>query len=178
MPGARYADLSLEEDQQLQQIENNPLLREKVRLRARVIRLSQRQMGARAIAQYTGRNYRSIRRDLERWEQRGVEGLSDGSAPGKKSPLNEVHRQWLQEKLADGVNHTASTLAAGLRERFGIRANRENVRVCLRELGYTWQRNRYVPVKEVNPEVLREHKASLETLKRGTRRSAGSRVSR
>lgn len=174
MPPARYAQLTTEQDHQLQKVENNPLLREKVRLRARVIRLSYRRMGAADIGAYTGRNYRSVIRDLERWEERRVEGLSDGTAPGNKSPLGEEQRAWLREKLTEEVNHTASDLAAGLRERFDIRANRENVRVCLLELGYSWQRNRYVPVKEVNPELMQEHKASLETLKRGRRKVASS----
>jgi transposase len=173
MPAARYAKLTGEEDDQLRKIENNPLLREKVRLRARVIRLSQRGMGATAIAEYTGRNYRSIRRDLERWEKHGMAGLTDGSAPGNKSPLGEEQRAWLLEKLTEEVNHTASDLAAGLRARFGVRANRESVRLCLREMGYSWKRNRYVPVKAVDPEMLHEHKASLETLTRG-RKKVGS----
>jgi transposase len=131
-------------------------------------------MRATAIAEYTGRSYRSIRRDLERWEKRGMEGLSDGSAPGNKRSLGEVERQWLGEKLAEGVNYTASDLAAGLRQQFGVRANRENVRLCLRAMGYSWQRNRYVPVKEVDPKLLREHQASLETLKRGLKKVASS----
>lgn len=174
MPAARYAHLTFEQDQQLQKVENNPLLREKVRLRARVIRLSQRGMSASKISEYSGRNYRSIIRDLERWEERGIEGLSDGSAPGNKSPLGEEQRAWLREKLTEEMNHTASDLATGLRELFNIRANRESVRACLRELGYSWQRNRYVPVKEVDPELLHEHKASLETLKRGHTKAGSS----
>ena len=110
--------MTAEQDEQLRQVENNPLLREKVRLRARVIRLSHRKMGATEIAEYTGRNYRSIIRDLERWERRGMEGLVDGSAPGNRSPLGEAERAWLAEQLAYDVNHTASDLAEQLRERF------------------------------------------------------------
>ncbi len=68
MPTVGYAHLSCEEDQELRKMENNTMLREKVTLRARVIRLSQRKTGASAIAEYTERNYRSIRRALERWE--------------------------------------------------------------------------------------------------------------
>jgi transposase len=131
-------------------------------------------MGAAAIAEYTGRNYRSIIRDLERWEARGIEGLTDGSAPGNKSPLGEEQRVWLREKLTEEVNYSANDLAKGLRERFTIRANRESVRVCLRELGYSWQRHRYVPVKAVDTKLLHEHKASLEILKRGHKQVASS----
>jgi transposase len=130
-------------------------------------------MGASEIGEYTGRHYRSIIRDLERWEERGMAGLSDGSAPGNKRALGEEQRAWLLEKLTEEVNHTASDLAAGLQARFTIRANRENVRVCLRDMGYSWKRNRYVPIKTVDPERLHEHKASLETLKRG-RKKVGS----
>lgn len=174
MSRARYVQLTDEQDKGLREIESNPLLREKVRLRARVIRLSHRKMSAAEIAEYSGRGYRSIIRDLERWEERGFEGLGDGSAPGNKSPLGAAQQQWLREKLMEDLKHTASDLAEQLRKRFNIRANRESVRVCLREMGYSWQRNRYVPVKEGDPELLHEHKTSLETLKRGRRRVGSS----
>lgn len=117
MPTAKYARLTAAQDQPLPQIENNPLLREKVRLRAKVISLSHRGMRATAIAEHPGRHYRSLRRDLECWEK----------------------QQRLREKLAEGVNDTAGDLAAGLRQQFGGRANRENVRLCLKEMGYGWR---------------------------------------
>ena len=37
----------------------------------------------------------------------------------------------------------------------------------LRRLGYSWKRARYAPAKKLDPEVRKEHQASLETLKRG-----------
>ncbi|WP_414658024.1 hypothetical protein ACINK0_14345 [Deinococcus sp. VB343] len=37
----------------------------------------------------------------------------------------------------------------------------------LKRLGYSWKRARYAPAKKLDPEVMQEHQASLETLKRG-----------
>ncbi len=55
MPSARYIKLSEEEDKQLREIEHQSGLREKVRLRARILRLSHRGLKAEEIASYTGR---------------------------------------------------------------------------------------------------------------------------
>ena len=43
------------------------------------------------------------------------------------------------------------------------------MRLRLLQFGYCWKRIGYVPYKGVDPEVLREHQASLggQTLKRG-----------
>jgi hypothetical protein len=46
------------------------------------------------------------------------------------------------------------------------------MRKRVQELGYCWKRTRYVPCKEINPELEREHRASLETLKRGLKTDA------
>ena len=54
MPAARYIELCAVEDKQLQEIENNEGLAKKVRLRAKVIRLSHRRMKVTEIAGYVG----------------------------------------------------------------------------------------------------------------------------
>jgi transposase len=82
MPTSRFVRLGPEEDHQLQEIEQDPFLKPKVRLRAQVLRLSSRGESAERIAAYTGRSRASVCRDFDRWEQRGFEGLADGSAPG------------------------------------------------------------------------------------------------
>jgi hypothetical protein len=79
MPPSRHIQLTKEEDDQLREIEQNPHLKPKVRLRAQVLRLSGRGSNIEAIASYTGRSPASIARDLDRYSQRGVEGLADGS---------------------------------------------------------------------------------------------------
>ena len=89
MPAARSIGLSQEEDKQLREIEHQQGLREKVRLRAKVIHLSHSGMKAEEVAAYTGRHVSTVLRDFERWEASGLEGLQDGRAPGRRSPLGE-----------------------------------------------------------------------------------------
>lgn len=57
---ARQIKLSEAEDAQLRQVEQQAGLHEKVRLRAKVLRLSHRGMQAREIAAYTGRHLSSV----------------------------------------------------------------------------------------------------------------------
>ena len=71
MPPSKFVRLTEEEDIGLRQIEQDPYLKPKVRLRAQVLRLSQRGYNVRSIAAYTGRSPQSAGRDLGRWEERG-----------------------------------------------------------------------------------------------------------
>jgi hypothetical protein len=75
MPPSRRIKLTEEEDNQLRQIEQSAHLREKVRLRAQVLHLSHRGSNIGEIASYTGRSRASVARDLDRWVERGLEGL-------------------------------------------------------------------------------------------------------
>jgi transposase len=171
MPAARYIELSETEDQELKEIENNEGLSEKVRLRAKVIRLSQRQMRIEEIANYTGRHRSSIRRDFDRWEVRGVAGLADGTSPGQASPLGEKEKAFMREKLAEERAWTATTLAEEVNKKFKLNVNRESMRVCLLGMGYTWQRQRYVPIKTPPAEVLKEAKETLDGFKKKQRQA-------
>jgi transposase len=168
MAAARYVSLSEAADQQLREVEQNSNLREKVRLRAKILRLSHRGMSAKELASYTGRHKTSILRDYDHWERQGLAGLADGIAPGVKSPLGEQERVFLHEKLAEERSWTAKQLAEALQERFKIEVNRESMRVCLHDLGYSWQRHRYVPVKAPEPELLAQKKTAFEDLKKST----------
>lgn len=140
-------------------------LREKVRLRAKILRLSQRGMKAQAIAGYTGRHLSTVLRDYERWETLGIEGLQEGCAPGRRSPLGEAQRDFLREKLSAARNWTAEQLADEVHKEFKLSVNRETMRVCLHELGYSWQRHRYVPVKAPDAEVLAAKREEFDSLK-------------
>lgn len=166
MPSARYIKLSEEEDKQLREIEHQSGLREKVRLRAKILRLSHRGMKAEEIASYTGRDVSSVLRDFNRWEQSGVEGLADGVGSGQRSPLGEQEKSFLTEKLGEERSWTASQLAEAVNEAFKLKVNRESMRVCLHAMGYSWQRHRYVPVKEPEAETLAAKQAEFDNLKK------------
>lgn len=163
---ARQVKLSEAEDKQLRQLEQQPGLHEKVRLRAKVLRLSHRGMQAKEIAAYTGRHLSSVLRDYSRWEEKGLAGLADGAIPGRRSPIGEKERTFLEQKLREQRSWTAEQLAEALLAELEVKVNRESMRVCLRDIGYTWQRHRYVPVKQPEAELLEQKQQELEALKK------------
>lgn len=167
MGAARYISLSEAEDKQLQKLENNPRLNEKVRLRAKVLRFSHRPMGVEEIAADTGRHSTSVLRDFQRWEEHGVAGLADGVGRGQRSPLGEKHKRFLAEKLSEDRGWTATQVADEVTKTFKLKVNRETMRVCLHSMGYSWQRQRYVPVKAPDAKLLAVKQDELDTLKKG-----------
>jgi len=82
MPPSRCIRLTEQEDARLREIEQAPYFKPKVRLRAQVLRLSHRGSNLQTVSAYTGRSRASVGRDLDRFEERGFEGLFDGTAPG------------------------------------------------------------------------------------------------
>lgn len=114
MPPSRTIHLTEQEDEQLREIEQNPHLRPKVRLRAQVLRLSNRGSNIEAIASYTGRGRSSIARDLDRFQQRGVEGLADGCALGNPPRITAEIRQYMEKKLSEKRTWNATQLAEAI----------------------------------------------------------------
>lgn len=168
----QYLKLSVEEDQQLRRIEQSPHLKPKVRLRAQVIRLNAADWSRRKIAEHTGRTYATVCQDLGRWRERGIEGLADGVASNQPEKLTPEIRSFVLEKLQEERIWTCSQLVDAVRESFGLLVGREAMRLRILEMGYCWKRTRYVPCREIDTEMEREHRASLDTLKRGHRTSA------
>ncbi len=163
-----------EEDARLREIEQDPLLKPKVRLRAQVLRLSGRGEGVGSIAAYTGRSEASVLRDLDRWKERGFEGLADGTAPGNPPRVSAEVRAFMEEKLSEERTWNASQLAEALADRFGIGVGPEAVRQHLVSMGYRWKRTRYVPSRPPDPEEEREAREELEGLRGGRRRGSWS----
>ncbi len=174
MPPSRFVRLTPEEDARLRQIEQDPLLKPKVRLRAQILRLSGRGEGVRSIAAYAGCSGMSVLRDLDRWEERGFEGLADGTAPGNPPRVTAQARAFLEEKLAEERTWNASQLAEALEEVFGVVVTPEAIRLHLLSMGYRWKRTRYVPSKPPDPEEEREAREELEALKGGLRGASWS----
>jgi len=167
MPPSRYIRLTEEEDAKLREIEQAPYFKPKVRLRAQVLRLSHRGSNIRTISSYTGRSRASIGRDLDRFEERGLEGLFDGTAPGNPPRITEQMRTFMEEKLSEERTWNATQLAEALREGFEVEVTPEAVRQHLRSMGYSWKRTRYVPNKPPDPEAERQAREDLQALKRG-----------
>jgi hypothetical protein len=80
------------------------------------------------IASYTGRSPASVARDLDRWSERGLEGLADGTAPGNPARITEEAKTFLREKLSEERTFNATQLAEALREEFGLMVTPEAVR--------------------------------------------------
>jgi transposase len=111
-----------------------------------------------------------VLRDLRRWEAGGIEGLADSHIPGQPSPTGKGEKAYLREKLAEDRAWTAPTLAEAVNKKFKLKVNRESMRVCLLELGYSWQRQRYVPIKTPDAKRLREAKETLDDFKKKPKR--------
>ena len=109
-------------------------------------------------------------RDFDRWEERGLEGLADGTAPGNPPRITEEAKAFLREKLSEERTWNATQLAEALSERFGIELTPQAVRRHLLAMGYGWKRTRYVANKPPDPEKEREAREELQRLKKGRRR--------
>jgi transposase len=174
MPPSPHIRLTQEQDAQLRDTEQDPYLKPKVRLRAQVLRLSCRGSNTGEITSYTGRSPASIARDFDRWEERGLEGLADGTAPGNPPRITEEAKSFLRGKLSEERTWNATQLAEALSERFGIEVTPEAVRQHLLAMGYGWKRTRYVANKPPDPEEEREAREELEELKKGLKKARSS----
>ncbi len=174
MPPSRHIQLTQEEDAQLREIEQDPYLKPKVRLRAQVLRLSNRGSNMEKIASYTGRSAASVARDLDRWRERGLEGLADGAAPGNPPRITQEARRCMEERLTEERTYNATQLAEVLQEEFSIVVTPEAVRQHLHSMGYSWKRTRYVPNKPPDPDQEREAREELQRLKKGHRKERSS----
>ncbi len=163
----RFLKLTPAQDEALRELELSPVVNAKVRLRASIIRLNHAGWGVPQLVAHFGRNPQSLHNDLDRFEQMGVAGLGDGKAPGNKPRVTPEITVFLQSKLGEDQVWNSTLLGEAVREQFGVKLGRETIRVTLLELGYSWKRTRYAPGKQADPEVVAEHRASLETLKRG-----------
>ena len=93
--------------------------------------------------------------------------MGDGKATGAKPKVTPEIETFMHTKLAEDRVWNSTLLGEAIDKEFGVSLKREAIRVKLLELGYSWKRTRYAPGKQVDPEVIAEHQASLETLKKG-----------
>ena len=143
-----------------------------MRLRAQVVRLNAAGWTREKLAKHVGRSYATICQDLKRWRESGVAGLADAAATNQPEKLTQEMRMFVLGKLGEERTWTCSQLVEAVTERFGVSVSLEAMRKRVRALGYCWKRTRYVPCQVVEPEVEHEHRASLDTLKRGLKRDA------
>jgi transposase len=126
------------------------------------------------IASDTGRSSTSIARDLDRWGERGMEGLADGSAPGNPPRISQKMRAYMQGRLSEQRTWNATQLAEALQEEFSVSVTPEAVRQHLLAMGYRWKRTCYTPWREPDPGQDKEAREELERLKEGPPKGGSS----
>jgi len=70
-------------------------------MRAQVLRLSDRGEGVGRIVAHTGRSEASVSRDLDRWEERGLKGLIDGTAPVNLPRITGEVQAFLEKRVGE-----------------------------------------------------------------------------
>lgn len=164
---SRQIESCAEDADQLQALELSAGVHPKVRLRASLLRLHREGWSAPRLAVHFARTQQSIHHDLTRFEQHGVQGITDAPRPGRPMQLTPAHEARLKIKLDEDRLWTAAQLAEGLEADFGLQVTAQTVRQHLLALGYSWKRARYSPGKPLDPEVEQQHRASLDILKKG-----------
>lgn len=161
----RFIRLSEEENEKLRELEQNPHIHQKVRLRAQILRLSHEGMSMQGIGRYVSKSYDTIR---TRWEKEGYRGLADHyEQHGKEAVITQEIQDFIREKLAEARTWTCGQLSETVFESRGVKVGAEGIRLRLKQMGYSWKKGRFVPAKRPSEEELKQHKAALETLKRG-----------
>lgn len=164
----RYVSLSQEENEKLRELEQNALTRPKVRLRAQILRLSHKGLGMEDIAEHVGKSYNMVRATLNRWQRERYAGLADHyEHHGQKALISDEVKNFIQGKLAEERTWSCTQLAEAVAKHYQVSVGREGIRKRLKELGYSWKKGRFVPQKRPSDEVLKQHRAALDTLKRG-----------
>lgn len=162
-----FINLTPEEDKQLQTLELNPKINHKVRMRASILRHSNLGWDIKQLSQHFDRHNCSIKKDFNRWQESGVVGLCDGITTGRPPRLSQAMQDFIKECLAQDRIWNTQLLIQALSKQFAVKITREPLRLYLLEMGYSWKRARYSSSKPPPVEEFRDHKASLEMLKKG-----------
>lgn len=164
---ARRIEVTATEDDLLREIELSPHTHPKARLRASLLRLHRRGWTVPQLAEHFDRNHQAVHNDLTRYVERGIAGLADNCSSGPPPVVTADMAQFLHEKLQEAQFWNAPLLCEALEKQFGIVLQPRTLQNHLRRLGYSWKRARYSPAKSLDPEVIQQHQASLDTLKKG-----------
>jgi transposase len=162
-----FINLTAEQDRQLQELELSPLINAKVRLRASILRLSNQGFNVTKLSQHFNRSIQSIHNDFKRWQEQGIQGLTNGKTTGRPTKFTPEVETLIKQKLSEERIWNAQLLCEAVEQSLNIKVTIEPMRLKLRELGYTWKRARYSSGKPPSPEVFQVHQKSLETLKKG-----------
>jgi len=163
----KTVQLTSEEDTRLRQLEMDPSQPKKVRLRAQIVRLAHAGWHPAQIATYVRRHEQVVKQDLRRFREQGEKGLADKPRPTKPPTWNAQIERFVRDCLAQERAWTCNQLSEAIHEQLQVELKREALRLRLKQMGYTWQRTRYVPAKEADPEEVALAEQLLEVLKKG-----------
>lgn len=98
-----------------------------------------------AIAQWSGRTERTVRRWLGRWRREGIAGLGDAPRPGRPRRANDAYLQALDAAMAQRPAQvglpfdvwTSARLSAYLAQTTGVHLAPSWLRAVLQRRGYT-----------------------------------------
>ena len=96
-----YIELTSDQDKQLQELELSPLINAKVRLRASILRLSNQGFNVTKLSQHFNRNIQSIHNDFKRWQEQGIQGLTNGKTTGRPTKFTLEIEELIKQKLSE-----------------------------------------------------------------------------
>lgn len=143
--------------------------------RARAIRWSDRGWTVPEIAQALEVCRRSVRNWVDRYEEKGLEGLRTGERTGRPPKADEHYREALAELVRTPPREmgypfnrwTLRRMAAHMERETGVSISPGHLRVILDEMGFVYKRPRHDLSEKRDEELYREKKGQLEELKKG-----------
>jgi transposase len=98
MPARLQIRLTESEDQELVKLSHNANLPERTRKRAEVLRLNAQGWTVTQIASWMDWAPNTVRRTIQRWILKGVEGLRDAPRSGRKRTWTEADLEYLETR--------------------------------------------------------------------------------
>jgi transposase len=132
------------------------------------------------VGELLGDSARSVVNWVQRFESRGLVGLSEGERPGRPSRLNEDQLTRVEAALRDSPSKCGlptemwdgPTLSEFLRCELGVNLKVRQCQRLFRQLGFRLRKPR-PQVAQADPELQAAHKKTLRTGAKGRNRSVG-----
>jgi transposase len=164
---AKPIELTPEQDAHLRTLEHDPTLPQQTRTRAQIVRLAAQGIPRSQIAAYVRYHPKTIERILRRFRRSGTESLHERPRPGRTPKWTPQATALVHACLCHARTWTCTQLQRQLAKTLGLQLGRETIRLHLQQLGYSWQRTRYVPLRHPDPTDEAVFGTVIERLQRG-----------
>lgn len=135
-----------------------------VRCRAHAILLSDREFSVTELQAVFGISKPTALAWIDRWQQRGRDGLEDEPRPGGPPILNEHEQEVFVEEMEQHP-HQPRKVREAVEKRTGKPVSRDVLRRLARKLGFRWKRLRRALVEKPDPQEFRMAQEDIETLR-------------